>query len=384
MKKIKCVATSLVFIVVMSNIVVGASAIFNTSQLDILIVQVGQDDILEETCSVLIAEIQNRNLEKKTQYEQAIMEMSEIPDFPTLTSKVNLQKLANENHILTIKQVVVSISELEDGILEKYQMAVLILVGHGTPDGLSDEKEIMTWAFVQKVIEEKDAAITFIASCYSEIAAQNSDKVYGFTQEIDFEVAAYVILYLLFGAFGENSLSDTYYNKALDRFFLLLENPELNQYLGFVFWNLSFDEAIFGAIAIAFGIMSLVLPLKPDWKCLAFSLKTQIIMMFTISAALSLFLLMGYIAGENVGTVSVGGLIAGCIQTFLDVAFVFIYSLVWWKIAGCATAMAIQCSPIGWIATLYKVVTVASFLWTLASVFGDAEDPDTKVSTFWG
>ncbi len=102
MKKIKCVVTSLVFIVVMSNIVVGASAMFNTSQSDILIVQVGQDDVLEKTCNMIIDEIQNRNLKKENQYQQAITEMSEVPTFPTLTSKENLQELANENHILSI------------------------------------------------------------------------------------------------------------------------------------------------------------------------------------------------------------------------------------------------------------------------------------------
>ncbi len=72
---------------------------------------------------------------------------------------MDLQKIANKNHLLVIKRIQVSLSELEGGILEKYQTAILIIIGHGTPDGLSDKKDTMTWDVVQEVIEEKDARV---------------------------------------------------------------------------------------------------------------------------------------------------------------------------------------------------------------------------------
>lgn len=234
MKKIKCAAISLVFIVIMSNIVVGASANYYTSYSDILLVQIGQDKVLDETCSVIVEEIQNRNTNKEAQYRQAIEEIGELPTFPTLLIEVDLQNVADKNHILTIKRIQVSLSELEEGILEKYKTVVLIIVGHGTQDGLSDKKNIMPWEVVQEVIEDKKAELTFIASCFGGKATHDVNNAYGFVGVVDFQVASYVALSILFDAMGESSLSEVYYNLAISRFFLLVFNPEYGKYLRIV------------------------------------------------------------------------------------------------------------------------------------------------------
>ena len=91
-----------------------------------------------------------------------------------------------------------------------------------------------------------------------------------------------------------------------------------------------------------------------------------------------------YIAGENVGKVSLGGLIAACIQTFINVAIVFISSLAWWRVVTCTASILAQATPVGWLVILLKIVSIASFVWTVLSVYWDAEDPDIQVNTKWG
>ncbi|MHA1919948.1 MAG: hypothetical protein ACTSWX_09405 [Promethearchaeota archaeon] len=190
--------------------------------------------MLDETCRVIVEEIQNRNTNKNVLYQQAIEEIRELPTFPTLLMEVDLQNVADKNHILTINRIQVSLSELEEGILEKYKTAVLIIVGHGTQDGLSDKKNIMPWEVVQEVIEDKKAELTFIASCFGAKATHDVNNAYGFVGEVDFQVASYVALSILFDAMGESSLSKVYYNLAISRFFLLAFNPEYGKYLRIV------------------------------------------------------------------------------------------------------------------------------------------------------
>ncbi|MHA1521707.1 MAG: hypothetical protein ACTSRK_16125 [Promethearchaeota archaeon] len=233
MKKVKFAAISLALIILVSNIAVVVSSTSTNSQSDILIVKIGKDKILDGTSSLIFDEIQNRNMINEEHYKQAITEINQLPNFPTLISEVNLETLAYENRVIKVNLIQVSISELEDGVLEKYQTTMLIIIGHGSPDGLSDKKDSMAWDVVQDLIGEENAEVTFIASCFGEKATQNIENAYGFVGEIDNQVASYITLSFIFHAFGEPSLSDVYYLLAIKRFFFIKTNPEYGRYLYF-------------------------------------------------------------------------------------------------------------------------------------------------------
>ncbi len=166
------------------------------------------------------------------QYEKSIEEIQNVPNFPTVNLKVNLNKLARENHILNVEYIQVSITELENGILDNYFTTILIIVGHGTPDGISDKNDEMAWDSVHDLIEDEKAELSIIASCFSEKATQELKSVYGFAEEIDFEVASFIALTMIFRAIGEKQLGDQYYSLALIRFLNVLSNPECGKNLG--------------------------------------------------------------------------------------------------------------------------------------------------------
>ncbi len=162
--------------------------------------------------------------------------------YPILTPEVKLQNIIKENYNLNFKEIQVSISDLEDGILDKYDTSILIIVGHGTPDGLSDNIEEMDWEDVNELITNENAQLTFVASCYGENAIQNLKNGFGFPGEVDSQFAAYFVLSSLFRAMNENSICDEYFSLALNRLYVVLSNPEYSKNLrAFAYENLSSD-----------------------------------------------------------------------------------------------------------------------------------------------
>ncbi len=257
----------------------------------------------------------------------------------------------------------------------------------------------MTWDAVQEVIEEENARLTFIASCFGGKATQDLNNAYGFAEDVDYRVATYVILDLLFNSLGESSVGDTYYNLALNRFFFVLSNPESGGYLkiiggggggggsspDYVFWHFGVQELAFDAISIALALLGFMLNLEPSYAShIPFTIKTQIVAMFTITASLALFQLVATIAGHDVGDISLLGAVASCVSIFVPMAILIINTFAWWKIASSLTMLAAQTVPAAWLIKIAFAVNALVLIFAVVAAICDGDDTDILVNTPWG
>ena len=201
---------------------------------DVMIVQVGGDNVLSEAGDIMVDSFSNRNEDYELMYKNAVNNMQIDLPSTTISSKVNLDQLARKNHLLSTNYLETTISELENGILNEYSFTILIVIGHGNPTGLIDGNNQMIWEDVNSLVNEENAYFSILASCYSNQAAIRNERVYGFSGEIDYQLAAFTSLALIYRGMGETTQYQQAFAQLFDRGMALFENPELTEALALV------------------------------------------------------------------------------------------------------------------------------------------------------
>ena len=125
----------------------------------------------------------------------------------------------------------ISVESLENGILENYKTQVLIIIGHGSEEGLKGENDKILWGDVKKIITDNSAKYSIIASCFSEIATKDLPNAIGFPNIIDGIVAANIVSAILFKMLEETTLMKNCLNNALKRYMYININPKFAQIL---------------------------------------------------------------------------------------------------------------------------------------------------------
>jgi len=218
-----------------TNIVSIANAsVPTTSYSDVLLVQLGDDSIIEETTQIIIDNLNDRNdyllqeLEKQEEEEY----VEKLYGMVGTTSEINFGQLNTIGpRILDINVIQISVESLENGILESYKTQVLIIIGHGSEEGLNGENDKILWDDVKKIITDNSAKYSIIAFCFSERATKDLPNAIGFPNIIDGIVAANIVSAILFKMLEETTLMKNCLNNALKRYMYITINPKFAQIL---------------------------------------------------------------------------------------------------------------------------------------------------------
>jgi len=224
------------FIMLGSSVYIANSFVIPVTS-DILVLQVGDDDDLDETSELIVKNLERRNKLIAQEEEHEEQQKFNQLDLLYSTSNIDVGKLtwtANRPILLDIDVLEVSVKDLENGILDKYQTKVLIIVGHGTPEGLEDKNNNMNWDKVEDLLNKNSASFSILASCYSASIIKNVPNAFGFPNIIDGIIAAHITSALILKMLDEVSLANELMDLALNRFIELQINPELLMPLRFI------------------------------------------------------------------------------------------------------------------------------------------------------
>lgn len=218
-----------------TNIVSIANAsVPTTSYSDVLLVQLGDDSIIEETTQIIMDNLNDRNdyllqeLEKQEEEEY----VEKLYGMVGTTSEINFGQLNIIGpRILDINKIQISVESLENGILESYKTQVLIIIGHGSEEGLIGKNDKILWDDVKKIITDNSAKYSIIASCFSERATKDLPNAIGFPNIIDGIVSANIVSAILFKMLEETTLMKNCLNNALKRYMYITINPKFAQIL---------------------------------------------------------------------------------------------------------------------------------------------------------
>ncbi|MHA1585506.1 MAG: hypothetical protein ACTSXK_17480 [Promethearchaeota archaeon] len=412
MKKNQILALSVAFVILISNIsmINAATRQYNNTMQynpDILIVQVGDDSIIDETGNIIANSIADRNKGKLVQYANDIKSLSNQTEFSTQYQHMNLNQIARKNFLLHTTRINVSISDLNNNVLTDYKEKILIIVAHGSQSGLSDEKQLMKWISVRNLILNQSSALTILDSCYGKNATYGIQNAIGFSNEIDNRVAAYFTLSVIFKATGEQQISQTYYYQAIQRYVITAQITEKAQFLGFItggddggsggssgsgststsYWNktphLGESEIIWGSIGIGYILTMIIL--------MGISISKNTVIKATLSwvkakGIVSLSYLIYKTVDFHNGNVSVSSFVMSIIGTIILFLTYLLaaFSVVEWLLAGAIVSLEIATEG---ASTIIAIITGIYLLIDAAllyeSIRRDWNDLDTSATILW-
>lgn len=162
-------------------------------QEDVLVLQAGTDEPVDVASSVIQGTLDSRN--------RAILSrnraLSEQSGCVFATSGLHPYAM---DAVLRIEAVTVPISALLS-VVPAHHASIVILVAHGTEDGIQDASESMSWpAVVDSLSLGKPYAMIF-ATCYGSKGAELADKAFGFSGVVDSIAAAYIAAAIALSAF---------------------------------------------------------------------------------------------------------------------------------------------------------------------------------------
>ncbi|MHA1646125.1 MAG: hypothetical protein ACTSVL_01020, partial [Promethearchaeota archaeon] len=307
-------------------------------------------------------------------------------EFSTQYQHMNLNQIVRKNFLLRTTRINVSISDLNNNILTDYKEKILIIVGHGSQSGLSDEKQLMEWNSVRNLILNQSSALTILDSCYGNNATDGIQNAIGFSNEIDNRVAAYFTSAMIFKVIGEEKISQAYMNQAIENYITISQSPENAQYLYYVSGGggggssgpsgLSFYEILFGWLMFCDAVFFLVADLKLPgsiWQKVVAHIAANTL---TVLPQIIAFALVGELSIEGFW-IEFSGVISDIISAFYVAITDFDFDVAEMSIliaAGCFEALALCIEALvdgatGGAATIVlEVVKLTVFIANLAII----------------
>ncbi len=267
-KKIRIFAIAIIFLLMTTSIVSIVNAFVPTTYYsDVLLVQIGEDPTIEETTQIIIDNLNDRNerlLEEPEKRKDRVCIQNIYGMFVTISEIKISQPNIYESRILDINVIQISVESLKKDILENYETQVLIIVGHGSEEGLKDEKDEMLWDDVGKIITNNSAKYSIIASCFSERGTKDLPNALGFPNIIDGIVAANIVSAILFKMLGETTLMENSLYDAFERCLYININPNSAQILYFSDVEIGYYIVTF-TILILVTMINAVIPADASW-----------------------------------------------------------------------------------------------------------------------
>jgi hypothetical protein len=232
-KILRMLAITIIIIVVSSNVSIWSLTIEDTSKVpsyeDVLILQVGNSPEVVSASRILDDNLISYNEGfNNSQLNSPELTISDI------TSLYSIQVTSSISHIeppslLKIKNTITDIDHL-DSVLIRNRATVLIIIGHGTPEGLVDEADTISWAQLASDVKRTDCKIPAILSCYSSKIQEFLPSAVGMDGEVDSTLGAIALSALVVSVYGGSSTEIGQFTKQfIDRVTILEQNPDRYQ-----------------------------------------------------------------------------------------------------------------------------------------------------------
>ncbi|RLI58110.1 MAG: hypothetical protein DRO93_10140 [Candidatus Thorarchaeota archaeon] len=102
---------------------------------------------------------------------------------------------------IRIERTIATIDDLHS-VLVRNHASVLIVVGHGTPDGLAEGSGFLAWSSLVAEIGRTETRLPAILSCYSSTIQEYLRSAVGFDGEIDATLGAIALGALVVSLFN--------------------------------------------------------------------------------------------------------------------------------------------------------------------------------------
>lgn len=168
-------------------------------QKDVLILQIGEDDAVDIATREIEEAFSRRN---KAVLERA-MDTLARPMFDYATWYIIAP---SPRAILKTEIVGISLNELESTASE-YRARLIVVVGHGTEDGMQDEYDAASWFEVAEGVSAAKPYASIFTSCYGSKGAELLDRSFGFAGVVDAIASARLASAIALAAFDGRTSS---------------------------------------------------------------------------------------------------------------------------------------------------------------------------------
>ncbi|TFG32592.1 hypothetical protein EU528_03105 [Candidatus Thorarchaeota archaeon] len=178
----------------------------HTTNDDVLIVTFDQDDATRKAKRIIEYSVELRNdaLNKPSSSIASIDQPTKQVEDTTLNPKIRMSSIS------------VSADNYENA-LGKHRTSVLVIVAHGSEEGIIDQDEIISWSEITERVSEMDPSRVIIAACHSSTPAASLSDGFGFAGSVDARMAAYLTSALLLSSFdGFSKLAGSHFNAGMD------------------------------------------------------------------------------------------------------------------------------------------------------------------------
>ncbi len=139
------------------------------------------------------------------------------PVIVTLDHSQQVIYTATKINSLLTNAILIDFHTFSTSLLKLRSIGDLILVGHGTYEGLSIDHKIVKWRDVSKLLEFTVASHIYVASCFSnqlqKYSRSNNRFIYTFKGIVDVDIASYVVSSMVYHSHGNNNKAVELLNK---------------------------------------------------------------------------------------------------------------------------------------------------------------------------
>ncbi|MFX1260528.1 MAG: hypothetical protein ACFFAZ_00440 [Promethearchaeota archaeon] len=227
-RRVRFVAIAVTLIVLMSTVSIVAIGIATFAGLpiqeDVLILRVGDSKEIASASATLAENLKSHNEIVESQWNSADWRGMSQPQFVNQgTTPVVTQTLVPH---IDYKESEVALDKLAETIRE-YQTSFLVVVAHGSSEGIADSRSSATWEDIAHSIKTGRVDVPVFLSCYSSEIEEYLPAAIGFPGEIDAQIAAIALSASIVAAFdGSQSEIAEMTGQFIDRVAALEARPE--------------------------------------------------------------------------------------------------------------------------------------------------------------
>ena len=201
-------AIAMLLVVISSNVSVLYLTIQETNSVpyseDVLILQIGNSPEVASASEILVS-----NLGVYNEGLSAAMSDSFSNGISNsmLMGRISVTRsviMVESKQLLTTRKATTDLDHLES-VLIRNRATVLIIIGHGTPNGLIDESDTMSWNQLASEIQKTNTKIPVILACYSSAIQKYLPSAIGMDGELDASLGAIALSALVVSIYGGGS-----------------------------------------------------------------------------------------------------------------------------------------------------------------------------------
>ncbi|MFX1559471.1 MAG: hypothetical protein ACFFBL_02675 [Promethearchaeota archaeon] len=189
-KVIAVLSCAILLLFPMMNCVAGLSDLQFPIRDDVLVVSFGSDEATQTATRIIENSVILRN--------DALTPSTNIQVSMNLpTSQIESERTKPK---IRMSSLSVSCDDFENEMMNR-KASVLVIIGHGSEEGIEVRNDCISWSDVTESIESVDASRTVLASCHSDGPASTLSNGFGFSGVVDARMAAYLSSALVLSSF---------------------------------------------------------------------------------------------------------------------------------------------------------------------------------------